>query len=171
MSGRYDEPNQPAPDPLLINHYLWVADPKNCEPESERAQAVDAIFTLYRIQREEFSHGARPYIDPALQLFVREELQRSVILPDPLGAIERLLERKRSRGRPRTPHRDFIIAGDVAEKVESGLTVDQACADLVDVTRLSFEQIRRIYFDQKQADQTSLEMDLIRRKAERNAKS
>jgi hypothetical protein len=90
--------------------------------------------------------------------------------PDPLGAVESLLEQNsRPRGRPKTPHRDFVIAGDVHEMVEAGMAVDKACEQLEAATGLKVEHLRRIYFDQKKADKPSLEIDLIRRRAEKES--
>jgi hypothetical protein len=172
MKARYDEPDEPPPDLELINHYSAVADPKNGASEEDRAKARSAMVTLYRDQRDKVSRGEQPYIDFRLLFFIQNQLTRCAKQSDPLGAVEKLLNgRKLERGRRPTPHRDFVIAGDVAERVEAGATIDDACGDLVKATRLSFEQIRRIYFDQKKADPRGLEIDLSRRRAERNLKT
>jgi hypothetical protein len=167
MEDRYQEPEELAPDFLLINHYLAVVDPKNGETEEARAEAKRALVTLYRIQRDQ-----QLPIDPYLLLFVQDQLMRCARQSDPLGAAEELLNAKKlRRGRPPTPHRDFVIAGDVAERVEAGATVDSACEDLTDAINLSFDEIRRIYFHQKKIDPRALEIDLCRRRAERNPKT
>jgi hypothetical protein len=168
MEERYIEPNEPPPDLKLINHYSALADPKNGAPEKDRARGAKAMMTLYRDQRDKVSRQELPYIDPRLVNFARNELRRCAMQPDPFGAVENLLITRPSRGRRPTPHRDFVIAGDVAERVGAGATVDDACEDLLEATDLSLEQIRRIYFDQKKTHPRELEIDLSRRRTERN---
>jgi hypothetical protein len=172
MEDRYEEPEyELAPDFLLINHYLAVVDPKNGETQEDRTLAARALIALYRIQRDQVNQGQPLHIDPRLLSFMQDQLRRCANQSDPLGAVEELLNSKKlTRGRRPTPHRDFVIAGDVAERVEGGATVDRACEDLVHATGLSFEQIRRIYFDQKKIHPRGLEIDLMRRRAERNPK-
>ena len=166
VAERYDEPAEPSPDPELIEHYSWVADPKNGASEKERCDAVASLVHLYREQREQVRSGELPPIDFRLLLFIRGELERCIRSTDALGCVELLLgSSQRARGRPKTPHRDFVIAGDVAEKVEAGMTIEAACTDLAVATELSEEEIRRIYFREKKADKDALEMDLARRKA------
>jgi hypothetical protein len=175
MEKRYDEPKEPPPDPALINSYLWLAFPNHRVVDLERAAAKAALVQLYREQREQVNHGHRSKIDPRLMAFVRDELRYCLEQPDPLGAVENFWTasepRRRQRGRPATPHRDFVIAGDIAEKIESGCSIDLACRQLEQEgnTGLEFEQLRRIYFVQKKADDAGLRMDLQRRKAERNS--
>jgi hypothetical protein len=170
VEGRYNEPVEPSPDVELIGHYCWLAEPKNGAPENERDAAVASLIDLYREQRAQVQSGNLPTIDPRLLLFIRAELGRCILSPDPLNAIELLLERRRRpRGRPKTPHRDFVIAGDVAEKVETGMTIESACADVAEAACLSEEEVRRIYFGEKKADGSALKTDLVRRKAERES--
>jgi hypothetical protein len=146
VEGRYNEPVEPSPDVELIGHYCWLAEPKNGAPENERDAAVASLIDLYREQRAQVQSGNLPTIDPRLLLFIRAELGRCILSPDPLNAIELLLERRRRpRGRPKTPHRNFVIAGDVAEKVEGGMTIEITCADVAEATCLSEEEVRRIY--------------------------
>ena len=128
---RYDEPKEPPPDPALMSHYLWLVYPAHSASEQERTAAKAALIQLYRDQREQLGRGRRSEIDPRLLAFVRDALRWCIRQSDPLGAIERLLaEKKRNRGRPATPHRDFVIAGDIAERVESGWSIELACAQL-----------------------------------------
>jgi hypothetical protein len=172
MERRYDEPNEPPPDPALINHYLWLVHPPHPAADQERTAARAALIQLYRDQREGLGRGHGAKIDPRLLGFVRDALRWCIRQSDPLGAIERFLaEEKRNRGRPATPHRDFVIAGDIAERIESGCSIEVACEQIEREgdTGLSFEQIRRIYFAQKKADEAGLRMDLLRRKAERDS--
>jgi hypothetical protein len=168
VAERYEEPAEPTPDPELIEHYSWVADPKNGASEKERGDAVAALVHLCHERREQVRSGELLAVDFRLLLFIRGELERCIRSTDPLGAVELLLSSsQRVRGRPKTPHRDFVIAGDVAEKVAVGMTIEAACADVAMATSLSEEEIRRIYFREKKADKDALEMDLTRRKAEK----
>jgi hypothetical protein len=170
MHPRYDEPGEPPPDPLLLNHYLRLSSPNQKASQEERRAAEAALLRLYADQRQQVSDGKRSAIDGALMFFVRETLRRCMMQPDPLGAVESLLEQNsRPRGRPKTPHRDFVIAGDIHEMAEAGMAVDRACEQLEAATGLKVEHLRRIYFDQKKADEPSLEIDLIRRHVERNS--
>jgi hypothetical protein len=170
MHPRYDQPRELPPDPLLLNHYLWLAFPNHGASYEERCAAEDALLRLYRDQRQQVRCGERSAIEPALLFFVREALRRCTMQPDPLDAVEGFLERsRRPRGRPKMPHRDFVIAGDIEEKVEAGTAVDKACEQLEDATGLKVEHLRRIYFDQKKADEQSLRIDLIRRRAEKES--
>jgi hypothetical protein len=170
MEGRYDEPDELKPDPALLDHYLWQAFPNHHVAEQERVAATAALLQLYRDQREQVRGGQRLEIDPRLIAFVRDTLQRCIRQPDPLCAIERLLNSKpsRPRGRPATPHRDFVIAGDIEEKIEGGATVEEACEQLEreGKTDLHYDQLRRIYFAQKKQDEAGLRWDLKRRQAE-----
>ena len=164
VAERYDEPAEPTPDPELIEHYSWVANPKNGASEKERG---DAVASLVRLCREQVRSGELA-VDSRLLLFIRGELERCIRSADPLGCVELLLSSsQRARGRPKTPHRDFVIAGDVAEKVEARMTIEAACADVAVAVSLSEEEVRRIYFREKKADKDALEMDLTRRKAEK----
>ena len=168
VAERYDEPAEPAPDPELIEHYSWVADPKNGASEKERGDAVASLVRLCHEQREQVRSGELPAVDFRLLLFIRGELERCIRSADPLGCVELLLSSsQRTRGRPRTPHRDFVMAGDVAEKVEARITIEAACADVGRAASLSEEEVRRIYFREKKADKEALEMDVTRRKAEK----
>jgi hypothetical protein len=165
---RYEEPVQALPDVELIPSYLWSADPKNGASETERAVAAASLLALYREQRERVQVGELRAIDFRLLLFVQDEMRRCILQADPLGAFELLVEQSRARGRPRTPHRDFVIAGDVAEKVEGGISIEKACEEVSAAACLSPEQVQRIYFAEKKADEPALRIDLIRRKAERD---
>ena len=69
MKSRYEEPDEPSPDPLLSNHYLWLADQKNGASEDERMTARMALLTVYQMQREEMSKGQRANIDPGILPF------------------------------------------------------------------------------------------------------
>jgi hypothetical protein len=83
---------------------------------------------VYRIQRDEINLGRRASIDVGVFTFVCSELRRCAAQSDPLSAVEAFLEGKRpARGRPKTPHRDFVIAGDIEESVDAGATIDAAC--------------------------------------------
>jgi hypothetical protein len=129
-----------------------------------------ALLSLYRGQSRQASLGEHSAIDPLLLHFVREELRRCARDRDPLAAVEDFLDQpKRALGRPPTPHRYFVIAGDIYERVEAGTAVDKACEQLEAATGLKVEHLRRIYFDQKKADERSLEIDLIRRTAEKES--
>jgi hypothetical protein len=171
-TGRYDEPpDKLRPDSdvnlALIDHYLWEA--ANA-PKAERAAAKRAIIDLYRIQRAQVKDGRLAEMDARIFAFVQEGIRLCANQTDPLGAVEDFLNPDTPlRGRPKTPHRDFVIAGDVAESVEAGATVDEVCGQLENATGLKFDQIRRIYFAQKRADERSLRIDLVRRKAERES--
>jgi hypothetical protein len=170
MHPRYDEPGEPSPDPLLLNYYLNLSSPNQEASQEEHRAAEVALLRLYADQRQQVSDGKRSAIDGALMFFVRETLRRCIMQNDPLGAIESLLgQNSRPRGRPKTPHRDFVITGDIHEMVEAGMPVDKACEQLEAATGLKVEHLRRIYFDQKKADRPSLEIDLIRRRAEKES--
>jgi UvrB/uvrC motif len=170
ITGRYIEPVEPPPDPQLINHYYWLADPRNGASENERKAAVALLVELHREQSQQIQSGTPSAIDSRLLLFIRDELGRCCSSRDPLNAVESLLlPKKRPRGRPNKPHRDFVIAGDVAEMVEAGTTIDTACADVAEKADLSAEEVRRLYFREKKVDESGLKMDLVRRNAERKS--
>jgi hypothetical protein len=171
---RYKEPGQPTPSLLLLNHYLYLAFPNHeipIEPTAqtepppaptspeERRAAEAQILGLYRDQRSQVSSGTLTAIDPRLLHFVHDALRRCAVQPDPLGAIEDFLkDRRPPRGRPSTPYRDSVIAGDIEKRVKAGMTIDKACEqlELEGNTGLQAEHLRRIYFDQKKAPDAAL---------------
>jgi hypothetical protein len=165
-----DEPEEPSPDVALINHYLWLVFQNHRAPPSEAREAKLALLRLYRDQREEVRRGRTSAIDSRLLQYVREGLRRCIVHADPLAAVESFLEESNQRrGRPKTPHRDLLIAGDIEERVQAGATVDKACEELEKPTGLKVEHLRRIYFDQKRANGQPLATDLVRRRSEKES--
>jgi hypothetical protein len=169
MEPRYQEPPELAADPELITRYVQIAN-DNSEPEDKRSAASAALVDLYRLQRLAVEAGEAQSIDYRLVLFIRESLRRCAEDLDPLRAAEVFLARpRRGRGKPRQPHRDFVIAGDVAARIQQGESTDGACAAVAELADLSDHEVRRIYFAQKKADPAALAVDLDRRRAEREA--
>src|SRR5262249_55467929 len=143
------------------------------ETSSGRIAARFALITCYRIQRAEIERGLRRAFHAGLWSFVREAIRASADNADPLGAVESFLAAppSRTRGRKRLPHRDFVIAVDVAEKIELGDRTEDACSSVAEAAGLSDHQVRRIYFAQRKRQVVLLKADLARRRAERKAVS
>jgi hypothetical protein len=178
VEKRYVEPSRPVPDQLLIDHYLWLAGYANWKAasatpgvavecnhpsEDERARARAALVYLYRVQQEEIEQGQRQVVDWRLKLFVEKEIRRCANETDPIAAQEELFASygQRPRGRPPVPHRDFVIAGDVAKLVAiEGMTADAAIEEVASKVNLSVSNTHRIYYA---ADRAALKIDVIRR--------
>jgi hypothetical protein len=113
------------------------------------ADARQCLIVLYKDQRAQVEAGERTSIDEGILKFVREKIRSCAECSDPLGAIEVFVAPPLRRGRPRTPYRDLAISADVTERVVGGNSVDDACYKISRRRNLSFEQVRRIYFEQK----------------------
>jgi hypothetical protein len=167
MKSRYREPPGLRADSRLIARYVQIAtDAKT--PEDERTAATAALIELYRRQLAEMRTGKRSAVDYRLVLYVRDALRRAAREDDPLSAADRLVHAGQARqGRPRTRHRDFVIAVEVAEKIADDMGVEDAArAVAAEVGRPSEERVRKIYFAQRKADARALDIELKRRKAD-----
>jgi hypothetical protein len=127
--------------------------------ESERIEAAQALATIYRDQLKE---GA---VDPRLRAFFCRVSQDIWMAADPVNAITQFLRGKSRRGaKPKTADRDFFIAVDVEENVNAGRSVDEACTAVSEEVNLSFDRVRKIYFDQRRSDPRAIRAELAERK-------
>jgi hypothetical protein len=149
-----------VPDPSLIDEYVHLARPLGSTGNILDDYATDArrcLIVLYKVQREQVKARERTSIDERLLNFVREEIRGCAEHSDPLHAIEAFVARSpRRRGRRRTPFRDLAISVDVAEGVAAGRSVDDACQETSIKRCLSFDQVRRIYFEQKKLNRIAI---------------
>jgi hypothetical protein len=147
-----------SPDPSLIDEYVHLArlSPSTGDIlDNYAADARQCLIVLYEDQIAQVKAGERTSIDEGILKFVREKIRSCAERSDPLGAIEAFVAPPLRRGRPRKPYRDLAISADVAERVVTGTSVDDACHKISRKRNLSFEQVRRIYFEQKKLNPTA----------------
>jgi hypothetical protein len=141
-----------SPDQSLIDDYVHLARLSPSVGDILDDYAADArqcVMVLYKDQRAQVEAGERRSIDERILKFVREQIRSCAEDSDPLGAIQAFVGPPLRRGRPRRPYRDLAISADVAERVVGGNSVDDACHVTSRKRNLSFEQVRRIYFEQR----------------------
>jgi hypothetical protein len=114
--------------------------------EVHRTAAHEYLLEQCRAQQEEVRSGARRAVQSKIMKYVRQGLRRCAAQPDPIHATQLFLSVTRRVGRPRTPRRDMLIAAKVQRKVTAGASVEDACADVAPLTKLKFDQVKRIYF-------------------------
>jgi hypothetical protein len=146
---------------------------QDAEAEARRANAVDALLRFARAEEklppilpkdlaesgllevliaddpDVARHLAQPgsRLPPGLRKFLMENGFRILIADDPVAELKRFLGRGRRRGRPAdNVWRDLMITIDVQERVDSGLSVENACAAIGVDTNLSREAVEKIYY-------------------------
>jgi hypothetical protein len=156
MKKQRERADDILPDPSLIDDYICLATSTSDHSATNmlgvyEEHAKQCLIAIYKSQKKRVKAGDLKGIDERIVKFVREELHRCAAQSDPLGAVEALVTNPRSRGRPRTPFRDYDIARDVAKLIAAGHSVDGACHEISDqrTDHMSFEQVRRIYKKKK----------------------
>jgi hypothetical protein len=129
-----------------ITYSVWAADPGSGLPEEKRREAVNTFLALLRTQVSEYRQGKRDAVSRLLQQAVTGFALRIFADPDPVSAMDHFLRGKRKRGkRAVNADRDFRIAVQVAQKMNEGMSLDDAGAFVAELLKLSPERIENIY--------------------------
>jgi hypothetical protein len=141
-------------------HYLfrqWKADVAQvCDKKLPWPKEVEALRLLQ--QHWIATLGAPPDFDLALRDFFHRLGHVIFASPDPLAIMTALWTDKSKRGAPRrNTTRDFNLAIDIQELVNTGRTVDAACGDVFERLDLTSEELdvgtlRNIYFAQTRGE-------------------
>jgi hypothetical protein len=90
--------------------------------------------------------GQGPLIDRLLVQGIKNWGFRILSQPDPIAALEKLLGTRRRRGkRAKNTERDFWIAVAVAEKMNSGTTLEKASFEVAETSGLEAGNVNKIY--------------------------
>lgn len=146
---RFEEPGALLPDEALLPLYLRSAHDGDEE-------AYSAIMRIYREQMVAINRGERSGIDTALWAFV------NLKHPGPEPSKRCGTSKHETRGRPRTPIRDSLIAGMVLALHQSGEKLELACtlaAEEVCEKRggsFSAKRAEAIYMRERKASDTAV---------------
>jgi hypothetical protein len=148
---------KPTPDERMLSLYLRDAQPG--EDDATRTEAVQNLLFLYRAQHK------TGHVDIRLKIFF-DQAARSIWLSekagaegrdatewvDPRVALARLLRGAPRRGaREKSRWRNIEIAAEVKVRMNNGVLRDDAIEEVCQPYHLSFEAVRDIYQNSKDA--------------------
>jgi hypothetical protein len=108
------------------------------------AKAMLVLASAPLTGSEEFKRNPRDYA----WTFLAGAWLQVLTAEDPVAELKRFLGLDRKRGRPAADNewRDFMITMDVQERVDSGLSVKNACAAIGDDIHLSPDAVEKVYY-------------------------
>ena len=195
MPSRYQRPAPKPPSRDDLYYYLRHAKPtvheRQAEPKATEKRRVESIAALQSLARSDLANAdewhnmeeGRPHelgsylgaITPELLQFLKTNGLRVLLAEDPYEELERFLgkgppRRKKQRngkGRPAEDNerRNILIATDVSERVDSGMTVDEACEAVDKQAPVGFEMIKKIY---QARDRDAVAAELCLRNSKQN---
>jgi hypothetical protein len=114
--------------------------------ESERIEAVNELLQELRSQIEAYRKNDLDEVAPFLSQAIAELGLKMLAEADPVLALETLLGRKQSpEQRAKTTARDRDIARATVGKIDAGMTLENAVADVATAFGQSEAEVRAIY--------------------------
>jgi hypothetical protein len=186
MPSRYDRPVSKPPSRDDLAYYLRNAEPTMAErgenPGAREKDRVDGVDALRQIGRD-FVREANAKKPPppgysclrAMPVELREFLEinglRILLADDPYDALEQFLgqgpprvkKHRRNKGRHAEDNerRDISIAADVAELINAGNTIEDACKTIggpIGPAPVGQEMVRKIYLALRHTDAVKAEL-------------
>jgi hypothetical protein len=129
--------------------YVPYAVQKAYEPE--RIEAIESLSCEYRLQLTECKEGERAEIDPLLLQGIKGWGLYLFAQPDPQLAIAIFLGKKQKPGKKSiNTARDRDIASAVLDKMNGGMTMENAVAAVAAAYELSEDRVKEIYLDSRE---------------------
>jgi hypothetical protein len=113
--------------------------------ERERVEAVEKLLCEFRLQIEEFKKKERAEVAPLLMQGIGDWGRYIFAQDDPEDALARFMGRPRPGKRAKNKERDVLIAGDVATKMDGGMTLEEAADEVAEKYRLESDAVVKIY--------------------------